>query len=198
VTALPEPVLLRGGEFLNFFDVRTDPAHPGRHWEYVRRPHGRTGVTLVPVTADGRIILIDQFRWPLRDYVLELPSGLVEVDELGNTRAAAGRELAEETGVEFGSLRLLARGPLLPGVTDEINEFFHADVRRHGPFAADGLRLDVSTGNHGEGERIRAVYALPLGQAADWLDSRRRGGAIVDLRIYVGLFFAERRPASAG
>jgi 8-oxo-dGTP pyrophosphatase MutT (NUDIX family) len=139
------------------------------------------------------MLIIEQFRWPLRDYVIELPSGLVEVDELGNTRGAAGRELSEETGAEFGPLTLLARGPLLPGLTDEINEFFHAPVLRHAPFAEDGLRLNVTAGNPHEDESIRGVYAVPIQDAHAWLNTRQQAGAIIDLRIYVGLCFAQSK-----
>jgi ADP-ribose pyrophosphatase len=52
-------------------------------------------VFVVPLTPDGQIVLIRQYRQPVRDWVWEVPAGAV-----GDERplAAARRELAEEVG----------------------------------------------------------------------------------------------------
>ncbi|MGN0363576.1 MAG: NUDIX hydrolase [Bilifractor sp.] len=46
-----------------------------------------------------RVVLIRQYRYPIGDYVYELPAGLVERGE--NFREAAVREMHEETGLTF-------------------------------------------------------------------------------------------------
>lgn len=190
---LPKPVSIWKGEFLQFYDVKTDRRNPKRHWEYVSRPMRRNGVTLVPLTRDGRIIFIEQFRWPLRRYVLELPAGMIESDERHSNRATVAAELEEETGAEVGRISFLARGPLLPGVTDELNEFFLVEVTSHPRIIPGTFRLKGRTGNREEGEDIRAVYAVPAARAADWLERRAKRGGLVDLRTYVGLFLSRRK-----
>lgn len=49
-----------------------------------------------------RVVLVRQFRYPLGDYVYELPAGLVEPGE--DFHKAAARELQEETGLIFEPL----------------------------------------------------------------------------------------------
>jgi len=53
-------------------------------------------VNIVPVTSDGDIVMVKQFRHGLDDFTVEIPGGMVDP---GETPAAAGaRELLEETG----------------------------------------------------------------------------------------------------
>jgi 8-oxo-dGDP phosphatase len=54
-------------------------------------------VAVVPVLDDGRIVLLRQYRQPLRRYVLELPAGKMDVDG-ESPEQVAHRELAEEIG----------------------------------------------------------------------------------------------------
>lgn len=49
-----------------------------------------------------RIVLVRQYRYPLDDYVYELPSGLVDQGE--DYRQAGIREMKEETGLDFSPL----------------------------------------------------------------------------------------------
>lgn len=49
-----------------------------------------------------KVVLVRQFRYPLGDYVYELPAGLVEPGE--DFHEAATRELKEETGLTFTPL----------------------------------------------------------------------------------------------
>ncbi|MEO1438670.1 MAG: NUDIX hydrolase, partial [Bacteroidota bacterium] len=52
---------------------------------------------VIPITPEGRILLIRQYRFGIGAYTLELPGGLVNPDETASQSAAA-RELLEETG----------------------------------------------------------------------------------------------------
>ena len=49
-----------------------------------------------------RVVLVRQYRYPLDDYVYELPSGLVDQGE--DYRQAGIREMKEETGLDFSPL----------------------------------------------------------------------------------------------
>ncbi len=53
-------------------------------------------VSVLPVTSDGEVILVKQYRPALEKYTLELPGGLMEEGDNSDGRASA--ELYEETG----------------------------------------------------------------------------------------------------
>lgn len=57
-------------------------------------------VQIVAVTAEGRLVLVEQFRQGVRRVTLEFPAGVMEPGE--DPVAAAARELAEETGYRGG------------------------------------------------------------------------------------------------
>lgn len=76
-------------------------AKDANHLKAVTRENKPDGVILYGVygEAKDRVVLIRQYRYPLRDYVYEFPAGLVEE---GEEMAAAGiREMYEETGLTF-------------------------------------------------------------------------------------------------
>ena len=68
-----------------------------------------------------RVVLVRQYRYPLDDYVYELPSGLVDQGE--DYRQAGIREMKEETGLDFSPLTpdTLYERPFFTsvGMTDE-------------------------------------------------------------------------------
>ncbi len=65
-------------------------------------------VFVVPLTALGQVVLIRQYRYPVRAWVLEVPAGSLEnPDE--DPQEAARRELREEVGGECQELIHLAR-----------------------------------------------------------------------------------------
>ena len=59
-------------------------------------------VNVIPVTEDGRVILIRQYRSGTHEITLEIPGGMVDPGEA--PAATAGRELTEETGWVAGSI----------------------------------------------------------------------------------------------
>ena len=79
----------------------------------VRLPSGRSSVreviehpgsvAILPITADGDILLIRQYRYAVGREMLEIPAGLLEPGE--TPEEAARRELREETGHDAGELR---------------------------------------------------------------------------------------------
>ncbi len=70
---------LENGEIVN----RELVIHPG-------------GVCIVPVTDNGEILMVKQFRYPFQTVLTELPAGKLEFGE--DHREAGLRELKEETG----------------------------------------------------------------------------------------------------
>ena len=81
--------------------------------EYVEH---RGGAAIVAETEDG-ILFVEQFRYPYREYVLELPAGKRENGE--NPVITAKRELEEETGFKTGKLKFLCEIYPSPAYTDE-------------------------------------------------------------------------------
>jgi ADP-ribose pyrophosphatase len=63
-------------------------------------------VIAIPLTGDGRVVLVEQFRHAVQRVSLEFPAGVMETGEDAVT--AAQRELEEETGYCAGSAELLA------------------------------------------------------------------------------------------
>lgn len=66
-------------------------------------------VFVVPQLAGGRIVLLRQYRHPLRAWAWEVPAGGIEPDE--TPAQAAARELREEIGGEAQTWRFLGRFP---------------------------------------------------------------------------------------
>ncbi len=64
-------------------------------------------VLVIPVTADGEVVMIRQFRHGVREVVLEVPGGIIDAGE--SPEEAAVRELREETGFTAERVRLLGR-----------------------------------------------------------------------------------------
>ncbi|MBI4662722.1 MAG: NUDIX hydrolase [Verrucomicrobia bacterium] len=151
------------------------------HWEYAERTKASAAVMIVAVTQDQRLILIEQFRLPLGKPVIELPAGLVgdiEGQEAEAMVAAAHRELVEETGYEASGFVHLTTGPPSAGLSSEVVAMFRAlDVRRVGAGGGDA---------HEEIE----VHAIPLPEVDAWLSRRAGEGALIDPKVYAGLYFA--------
>jgi ADP-ribose pyrophosphatase len=63
-------------------------------------------VSVLAVTADGRVPIVRQFRPAVRRFTLEFPGGMRDGDE--NPEASAIRELAEEVGLAVSRVRSLA------------------------------------------------------------------------------------------
>jgi ADP-ribose pyrophosphatase len=159
------------------------PLARGRHlalvrrgtWEYATRPGIAEVVLVVAVTAAGELVLVEQHRPPLGRPVLELPAGLAgdREDDPGETvLAAAARELEEETGFRAAALRVIARGPTSPGVTDEVMSVVRATgLERVGPGGGDAS------------ESI-TVHLVPLAELDEHLARFERTGGAVDLKVH--------------
>jgi len=152
------------------------------YWEYVTRTNSAQGVTIVALTDQQEIILVAQHRIPLNATVIELPAGLVgDKSDKETPEEAVARELREETGyvVAPNNIRLLARGPALAGLTDEVNGLF---------LATDVKKAEDGGGVQGEGEDI-ATLVVPLATVMEKLGECEKDGRLIDLRVFAGLYF---------
>ncbi|MGE1063622.1 NUDIX hydrolase [Megasphaera paucivorans] len=78
--------------------------------------HGASAI--LPLTDDGRIILVRQYRYAASQPMLEVPAGKIEMDG-ENPDICASRELEEEAGVTCDELISLGFVYTSPGFCDE-------------------------------------------------------------------------------
>lgn len=90
----------------------------------------RGSVVVLPVLADGRILLVRQYRHAVGEFLWELVAGRIEPGEA--PRAAAGRELQEETGYRARRLHRLLEFFPTPGFVSEKMILYRATGLRPG------------------------------------------------------------------
>ena len=114
-----------------------DWGQPFRH-EVVRHP-GAAGV--LPITPEGDVLLVRQFRPAVRSLLTEIPAGLLDVDG-EDALTCAARELFEETGYRHETIEFLGGYYSTAGFSDEYVHLFVATTRRE-PEAdpEDGIEL---------------------------------------------------------
>jgi ADP-ribose pyrophosphatase len=149
-------------------------------WEYAERLGTSGAVAIVAVTDDAKLLLTEQYRIPVGCRVIELPAGLAG-DVPGQASEAfaeaARRELLEETGYEAQEMTCLASGPPSAGLASEMVTLFRAS----------GLRRVASGG--GDADEAIQVHEVPLANVGQWLQDRMAQGALVDPKVYAGLYF---------
>ena len=67
----------------------------------------RDWALVIPVTPDGQVVLVRQYRHGVRQVVLEVPGGVLDDGE--SPEASAARELREETGYAAETIRLVGK-----------------------------------------------------------------------------------------
>ena len=145
--------------------LEVQTADGARAPRFIARHHGGVGVVAM---REGRV---RQYRCALGRVTLEIPAGRLEPGE--EPRAAAARELAEETGLVASDLCHLVRVYGSPGFTDEKTDVFLATGLAQGPACPD------------EGEFLRVAW-LP---ATDVVRAVL-AGAIQDSKTVCGVLAA--------
>lgn len=137
--------------------------------------HHPGGAAVVPLLDDGRIILVDQLRYPLERHILELPAGKLSPGE--DPAVCAVRELEEETGWQCDTPVHLCSFYTSPGFCDEE---LHV-------FLARGLRLSPHGHRREEGEFTMNVHMIGFDEALHMV----RAGSIKDAKTIIGLLLAQ-------
>ncbi|MBI3557007.1 MAG: NUDIX hydrolase [Deltaproteobacteria bacterium] len=89
-------------------------------YEMVERINCTGVVVIIPVTDDGQIIFVEQFRPPIQMKSIELPAGLVSDTESAQGESmvdAAMRELEEETGFRAARFEEIGVWPTTSGMS---------------------------------------------------------------------------------
>ena len=84
-------------------------------WECIRHPGGALAV---PVTPDGKLVLVRQYRFAAEGRLLEFPAGTIEPNE--DPLTTIQREIEEETGYHAHTWKTLGKFFLAPGYSDEV------------------------------------------------------------------------------
>ena len=79
---------------------------------------------VVPVTRDGEIVLIRNYRYPLKSWIWEIPAGGIQSGE--TPREAAERELLEEIGGRSDNWHFLLKAATMNGIGNHHSHFFLA------------------------------------------------------------------------
>ncbi len=85
----------------------------------------RPTIAVVPVCADGNLVLIDQYRQAAGGMIVEIPAGTMDPGG-EDVEGCVPRELAEEAGFQAGRLVRLFEGYLVPGYCNEYMYFYLA------------------------------------------------------------------------
>ena len=150
-------------------------------WEFCTRPNIAGIIGILAVTDEGKLILVEQFRAPVKAKVIEIPAGLAgDTAEFAgeDLSVAAARELEEETGYRAAKMERLTEGASSAGLCDEVITLYRAT----------GL-TKVGPGGGDEHEDI-TVHEVALKEVTAFLEGRRKAGAVIDLKVYAALFFA--------
>jgi ADP-ribose pyrophosphatase len=106
-------------------NLRLDTVELAGGWKTTREvvEHGEV-VAVVPLLADKDVLLVQQYRLPAAQTLLEVPAGGVDAGE--SAEEAAQRELGEECGQQAGRLERLGGFYMSPGFCSEFAHVFLA------------------------------------------------------------------------
>jgi ADP-ribose pyrophosphatase len=145
----------------------------------VRLPNGKTAVreyidhpgavAVVPVLPNGRIVMVQQYRYPVQERTWELPAGKLGRGE--NPDRCVRRELQEETGYRAGRIKRLMSYWPTPAFANEVIHLYIATGLKRGRANPDDDEF-LGTKAWKESDLMRAVW----------------NGGIRDSKTLVGLF----------
>lgn len=138
--------------------------------EYIRHPGA---VVVLPLMADGSVLLERQYRYPLQDVFIEFPAGKIDPGE--EPLACAKRELEEETGYTASEWQFVCTIHNAIAYSDE-----HLDI-----FVARGLTAGESKLDDGE---FLETFTATVPEMLDWV----RSGKITDVKTVIGAFWLEK------
>ena len=128
--------------------------------------HHPGGVGVVAIDEEGMIYLVEQYRIPYDEMLLEIPAGKLDPGET-DTQKAAERELREETGLRADTMEFM--GNFYPSVG-----FLDEDLRL---YLAKGLSMGETDPD--EDEYIKLVR-IPFKEAVEMvMDNRIKDGKTI-------------------
>lgn len=165
-----EKLASEAGPELPLFRVRFDTMrHPTSSKEFQRLVLETSDwVTVVAVTKDGKVVMVEQYRFGVGGLTTEPVAGMVDSGE--DSLDAAKRELLEETGFGEGNWRYLGNVQANPAIHDNLCHHWLVEdvvaVQAPAPDAGEAIRVHLMTL-----EEIKEAIAVgklkhPLGLSA--------------------------------
>lgn len=159
------------GRILHVFDDEVEIHGHKTTREVVLHPGASA---IIPVTEDGEILFVRQYRYAVEQPLLEIPAGKLDGGEDPDTCAA--RELTEETGYKTEHMEKLGYVYTTPGFC---NETIHL-------YLADHL---VKSHQHLDQDEFLDVIRLPIDKVYQMVDR----GEIYDAKTLAALAMARKK-----
>lgn len=125
-------------------------------------------VAIVPVTEENEVLLIKQFRYPVKEVLIEIPAG--KLDNCETPMDCAKRELREEVGAIEGKLIHMSSFHTTPGFS---SEFLHL-------YLAINFKRKQ---NNPDDDEFLQIIKIPLKVAVNWVFE----GKIKDAKSIIGI-----------
>ena len=138
--------------------------------EYLEHPGA---VAVIPFAESGKIILVRQYRYPVRQVTFEIPAGKLGRNE--RPVSCVQRELEEETGFKAGKIEKLLSFWPTPAFSNELIHVYAA------------YDLMPANKNPDDDEFIEHIE-IPFDTALSWIKS----GKIRDSKTVIALLFWEK------
>ena len=167
--------------------IQTKTVHKGTlltlKRDKVLLPNGSTGirewikhpgaVCCIPILPDGKIGLIKQYRYAVKEKMIEIPAGKLDQNE--SPEKCAIRELEEEIGYRANKLTFLANIHPAVGFTNE----------KMWLYLAENL---VKTKQNLDVDEFLSLFPIKLNEAVDMVWN----GKITDVKTIIGILWAQR------
>ena len=131
------------------------------------------GVAVLPLSAEGEVTLVGQYRYPYGEMLWELPAGKLDAGDSEPLQCGI-RELKEETGLSAGRYTSLGKVYPSPGF---LNEIIHL-------FLAQDLTLAAACP---EEDELLVLKKMPFSQVENMIAT----GEIVDAKTIVAMYRAK-------
>ena len=149
-----------------------------RQWDSATRKPGQPGaVIIVPIIhPQEEVLLVRQFRVPLKCQTIEFPAGLV--DEGESVEKTVHRELYEETGYVCSIRKILPATASSAGLTNERVNIAFVDIDSTAP----GNEKPIP---HPEASEDISVIRMPLGELLPFLEKQAEQGICIDSKLMI-------------
>ena len=145
------------GKILTVYDDTVKVNGNITHWDFI---HHDGAAAVLPVTSEGKILMVRQYRHALGRFTLEIPAG--KLDSPNEEKAVcAARELEEETGYKAKTIKPLINVNTTVAFCDEfIGIFLATDLEKTCQHLDDDEDINVEAWE--PDDLIKKIFALEI------------------------------------